>query len=731
MEENLNRENEKGILVWYDFPADSRIIYDGSRDDAVFEMLCEKGLNPDCLEVSRNQHSYDYVISIAVPEREREPLSVIKNYKNYLKPGGKLLIAMNNRMGIRYFCGDHDPYTKRNFDGIEGYRNAYSKEEDTFFGKAYDMAELREMISEAGFKHACFFSVISDLSRPTILFREDYLPKEDLATRVTPRYEYPDTVFLQEESLYSGLAKNGLFHAMANAYLIECFDEGDKKAALQVTVSMSRGRENALTTVITDNGIVEKKAVYSEGVKRLSEIKHNVSELKERGISVVDMELAGDILTMPCEDAPVGQMYLRELMSKDVDAFLKAMDHFRDLILQSSDHEREDEKDGVILSKAYIDMVPLNTFYKDGEFVFFDQEFMVEHYPANAIISRLVHTFYDRNRELNTIYPMENVLKRYGLFERQYEWYKMDIDFFKDILERDGLEDDRRNHRAYSDVIASNRLRVNMPADRYQKVFVDIFNGADEKKIAVFGSGNFAKRFLELFGKDYTVDAIIDNRKEKAGEELFGIKIVGPEYFDTFDRDNTIIIICIKDFVSVVNQLESLGIKDYRIYDAGRDYPRKRVALAPVNGDSTEKKKYHVGYVAGVFDLFHVGHLNMFKRAKELCDYLIVGMVCDETVRKNKKVEPFVPFEERKAMVASCRYVDEIFEIPETLSSVRESYRLLHYDVQFSGSDYENDPVWLEEQAYLRKRGSDLVFFPYTESTSSSKLKELISKKLL
>ena len=143
------------------------------------------------------------------------------------------------------------------------------------------------------------------------------------------------------------------------------------------------------------------------------------------------------------------------------------------------------------------------------------------------------------------------------------------------------------------------------------------------------------------------------------------------------------------------------------------------------------KKKYKVGYIAGVFDLFHIGHLNMFRRAKEQCEHLIVGVVSDRGVTDIKHVEPFVPFEERIEMVRGCRYVDEAHEIPFGYAGTREAWQKYHFDAQFSGSDYQCNNYWLAEREFLHKHGAELVFFPYTEQTSSTKLKSLIEQKLL
>ena len=140
-------------------------------------------------------------------------------------------------------------------------------------------------------------------------------------------------------------------------------------------------------------------------------------------------------------------------------------------------------------------------------------------------------------------------------------------------------------------------------------------------------------------------------------------------------------------------------------------------------------EKKIVGYTTGVYDMFHIGHLNVIRRAKELCDYLIVGVSTDELVRHEKNKTPVIPFEERCAIVSALKYVDQV--VPQTNKNKYEAWEKYHYDIQFCGSDYEHNPWWLEQQKWLREHGADLVFFPYTEQTSSTKIKALIEKGLL
>ncbi|MDE7267402.1 MAG: adenylyltransferase/cytidyltransferase family protein [Lachnospiraceae bacterium] len=146
----------------------------------------------------------------------------------------------------------------------------------------------------------------------------------------------------------------------------------------------------------------------------------------------------------------------------------------------------------------------------------------------------------------------------------------------------------------------------------------------------------------------------------------------------------------------------------------------------PVANKANEKK-YNIGYVAGVFDLFHIGHLNLLRRAKEQCNYLIVGVVTDEGVIKHKKSNPKIPYEERVAIVRACRYVDEAVEIPLDNGDTDEAYRRYRFDAQFSGSDYADDPKWQAKKDFLQMHGADLVFFPYTEGISTTQLKDMVN----
>ena len=134
-------------------------------------------------------------------------------------------------------------------------------------------------------------------------------------------------------------------------------------------------------------------------------------------------------------------------------------------------------------------------------------------------------------------------------------------------------------------------------------------------------------------------------------------------------------------------------------------------------------QKYKKGYTTGVYDLFHIGHLNLLKNAKKHCEYLIVGISSDKAAQYKNKV-PFICQEERMAIVEAIKYVDEVV-LQEDLDKVK-AWDKLHYDVLFVGSDWQGTDKWNEYERQLNEKGAKVVYLPYTQSTSSTVLQKTI-----
>lgn len=131
-----------------------------------------------------------------------------------------------------------------------------------------------------------------------------------------------------------------------------------------------------------------------------------------------------------------------------------------------------------------------------------------------------------------------------------------------------------------------------------------------------------------------------------------------------------------------------------------------------------------IGYTTGVFDMFHIGHLNILKKAKEKCDYLIVGVSTDELVKSYKNKEPIIPFEHRCEIVAALNVVDEV--VAQKNRNKIKQFQEINYDVLFVGDDWKGSPIFNELEAELKKFNAEIKYFEYTTEISSSKLKTII-----
>lgn len=130
-----------------------------------------------------------------------------------------------------------------------------------------------------------------------------------------------------------------------------------------------------------------------------------------------------------------------------------------------------------------------------------------------------------------------------------------------------------------------------------------------------------------------------------------------------------------------------------------------------------------VGYTAGVYDLFHIGHLNLLKNAKGMCDKLIVGVSTDKLVEYKNK-QPVIPFEDRIEIVRNIKYVD--VAIPQEELDKFKMWEKLHFDILFVGDDWYKTDSWGEMERKFKEVGVKIVYFPYTKKTSST----LITKEL-
>lgn len=132
-----------------------------------------------------------------------------------------------------------------------------------------------------------------------------------------------------------------------------------------------------------------------------------------------------------------------------------------------------------------------------------------------------------------------------------------------------------------------------------------------------------------------------------------------------------------------------------------------------------------IGYTTGVFDMFHIGHLNILRRAKEQCDFLIVGVSTDELVRHDKNKTPIIPFADRCAIVEAIKYVDKV--VPQEDKNKFAAWEKYHFNKMFVGSDWKGTDTWRNFETQFSHVGVEIVYLDHTDGISSTILRDRIN----
>lgn len=242
-------EIRKNILEWYEFSPNGSLLEIGAGCGAITGLFCKKLNRVVCNDLSKRRstinayrnkeydnleiivsnfedlditETFDYVTLIGVLEysiyyihSENPFIDMLKKCRSYLKPGGKLFIAIENKYGLKYFAGAKEDHTGRAFEGLEGYPNG---------GKARTFSKdaLKQMICDAGFSSSYFYYPVPDYKMPMQMFSEDYLPSWGDFAEPSPAFDQERVMTFDEVKVFNELAKDECFEFFANSFLVEC-----------------------------------------------------------------------------------------------------------------------------------------------------------------------------------------------------------------------------------------------------------------------------------------------------------------------------------------------------------------------------------------------------------------------------------------------------------------------------------------------------------------------------
>lgn len=498
----LLSELRKGLVSWYDFKRDAEVLEIGGGFGALTGVLCEKCAHVtvtersvfraetlakryepvcnldvyagDVLDMSFSK-KFDYILLVGPLERIGKGTSdvcvyveYLKKIKNLLKGNGKILFAVENRLGLKYFCGATDPHTNKAFAGLNHYKQGTS-------GYTFSKKEVQDMVSLAGFEYTKFYYPLPDYKFPQMIYTDKHLPEKNLRERLIPYYKRTDTLVASEKELYNDVIENDVFPFFANSFFVECSMTEELGKVVYAAISTDRGKEKSFATSIYENGIVKKSFLYLEGRKNAESLMANMEDLKKHGIPTVShVQNEQGVIEQPFITWPTLSNVLKELIKTDIPKFLEILDRIYAYIMQSS--EQADDKEnalqkrllselennsklnnqqkvqeqemlektdfGPILKKAYMELIPLNCFYslEEDKYLYFDQEFVRENYPAQYVMFRAIHYIYCFTDNAEKYYPRQKLVDKYGMADTWKYYLEEELRFLDDV----------RNHKMYA-----------------------------------------------------------------------------------------------------------------------------------------------------------------------------------------------------------------------------------------------------------------------------------------
>lgn len=462
-------EGRKGILSWYDFDADASVLEIGGGYGALTSLFCEKCRKVTVTERDAKraelikkrlreydnvtvltgdffaalvqekviQEKYDYIIIMGLLELQSEPVQYLRDLKKYLSTKGKILLAVDNPYGAHFLAGGtHPTGSGVPFVSLNGWnRCKFTKE------------KLIGIVKRAGFEGWKLYYPLPDYHFTQVVYSDEYLPQTKISERIQTYYRDNSTLIANEKRILDDAVKNGAFPFVANSFLVECSLNEEVSRVNYAAITLERNNEQSCATKIYGDYSVSKEAIHPEGLSNMKRIAENINDLQRHGLCVVPCQLEDNKLRMPFYNAPLLSSVLDDFIADGKEVFTELFDRLYENILQSSeivdDRENvlltEDNHDwnwGPILQNCYFEMIPMNCFYDHGKFIYFDQEFVREKFPAKYTLYRALRNTYIFNKNVQQCVSLDEMKKHYNMEQIWDTLERVDDAFLADIRKK-------------------------------------------------------------------------------------------------------------------------------------------------------------------------------------------------------------------------------------------------------------------------------------------------------
>lgn len=479
----------RNILEWFPFREDASVLEIGAGCGAVTGLLTERCRRVVSVELSKKRaeinaarypdadnleiiignfedietdEKFDYVTLIGVLEyagsfidSENPYDDFLSKIRTYLKPGGSLIIAIENKLGLKYFAGAAEDHTGEMMDGIEGYPGNSSI-------RTLGRRELRELLNDNGYKDVYFYYPHPDYKLPETIYSEGMLPESGSMLQRSPNYDRSRVVSFNETLAYEQIIRNRMYEDTANSFLVVCGAQEER--ILFSSYSRKRKKEFQLETKILPNRVV-KRALFREGLSHLSAMaefhsngaNHLLCNEVLSAAAVIERK-EGEVCFELVDGTSVNTRVLDCFFRGDKEAFIDEINKYASLLREGIFSQedlslRQGEEwltkgvdteiignSGRFMKRSLLDGVFSNVIYIEGGAVLIDQEWILESsLPVDFMIFRGIYYFYRSDfADLNvdSFVSMEEILDILGISaEEADEYVKMDNNFQEYVVD--------------------------------------------------------------------------------------------------------------------------------------------------------------------------------------------------------------------------------------------------------------------------------------------------------
>lgn len=381
-----------------------------------------------CLDEYRKQ-KYDYIYLNGTLENADKIISsennsyidLIKFFKELLKENGKMFIAVNNKLGVRYFVGNKSEHCEKIYDSLH---NRFCD------GRLFSKMELDEIIQKAGFENKRYYYPLPNYEIPNIIFTDEKLPdKNNSKLNYNVIYEEESLVVQDEIELLKIFIEQNKFEEFTNSYIVELSNSEIKENVKYYGFNNMRKDKYSLILKIKDD-YVEKYPKTKESVEHIKEINKNSKRLQELGFNIAEEDGKNIVKSRYIQLRLLDEYLVENIKNKE--KIYEIIDNWYEYI-----KEKLQVTQAGIVKDGFIDLVFENTFYDDNnnDYIFFDQEWKKDSIPVKFILFRAINNLYKHNSNIEMILPEKEILKRYEMDGKIEEYEKMEIDFQKEIID--------------------------------------------------------------------------------------------------------------------------------------------------------------------------------------------------------------------------------------------------------------------------------------------------------